>query len=207
MYAYAPPSSIPTPINGPFTTNDGTSYPANWIANSTVEELKGIHVYEVIESTIPEGKRIVSTELQRKTGPVRVERVATFEDIPLAELKATKKATADAMCEAKMSAGYDHDFGGAYGVKTLQTRESDQPYWLALATTAMLIPQEASAGAIRTEDNVNVPVTAAQALAAMMGMQAYLSEILGSLWTIKDAIAAATTEAELNAIDLSPLSL
>ena len=209
MYAYAPPSAVPVEVSGAFTGNDGTQYPPNVLTLWSTEDLKAIHVHEIIEPTVPAGKRIVSTELQRKTGPARVERVATLEDIPLADLKASKKAQADALCGTKMSAGYDHDFGAPYGVKRLQTRESDRPYWLALATAAqtalILGPPNASAGAIRAEDNTNVPVTASEALTAMMGMQAHLGVILASLWSIKDAIAAATTAAEVAAVDLSPL--
>lgn len=81
-YAYAPPSAVPVEVSGAFTTNDGTQYPPNVLTLWSTEDLKAIHVYEVIEPTIPEGKRIASSELQRKTGPVRVERVAVFEDIP-----------------------------------------------------------------------------------------------------------------------------
>ena len=209
MYAYAPPSAVPVEVSGAFTANGGTQYPPNVLTLWSTEDLKAIHVYEVIEPTVPAGKRIVSTELQRKTGPVRVERVATLEDIPLADLKAAKKAQADALCDTKMSAGYDHDFGAPYGVKTLQTRESDRPYWLALAQVSAVMVMAGqgagSAGAIRAEDNVNVPVTAQQALDAMLGMQAHLSVILASLWSIKDEIAAATTAAEVAAVDLSPL--
>ena len=208
-HAYAPPSATPIELSGGFATNDGTQYPGNVLSLWTVESLKAIHVHEIIEPTVPAGKRIVSTELQRKTSPVRVERVATFEDIPLADLKDAKKAQADNLCDTKMSAGYDHDFGAPYGVKTLQTRESDRPYWLALAqvSAAMVMAGQGagSAGAIRAEDNVNVPVTAQQALDAMLGMQAHLGVILAALWSIKDAIAAATTAAEVAAVDLSPL--
>lgn len=209
MYAYAPPSAVPVEVTKGFRDNNGTLLPENMYAQWSAEELRAFHVYEIIEPTIPDGQRIVSTELQRKTGPVRVERVATLEDIPLADLKAVKKAQADALCDAKMSAGYDHDFGGAYGVKRLQTRESDRPYWLALAQVSAVMVMAgqgaSSAGAIRAEDNVNVPVTAQQALDAMLAMQAHLGVILAALWPIKDTIIAATDAAEVAAVDLSPL--
>lgn len=208
-HAYAPPSAVPQEISGAFTTADGTQYPPNTLTLWTTAQLAAIHVYPVIEPTVPAGKRIVSTELQRKTGPVRVERVAVFEDIPLAEIKAAKIRLSDDLWEAKSSAGYPHDFGAPHGVKTLQTRESDQPYWLALAQVsaiAVLAGQGASpAGAIRTEDNTNVAVTAQQALDAMLGMQAHLGAILAAHWAIKDAVNAATTAAEVAAVDLSPL--
>ena len=209
MYAYAPPSAVPVEVSGAFTGNDGTQYPPNVLTLWSTEDLKAIHVHEIIEPTVPAGKRIVSTELQRKTGPARVERVATLEDIPLADLKASKKAQADALCGTKMSAGYDHDFGAPYGVKRLQTRESDRPYWLALAQVSAVMVMAgqgaSSAGAIRAEDNVNVPVTAQQALDAMLGMQTHLGVILAALWSIKDTIIAATDAAEVAAVDLSPL--
>lgn len=117
------------------------------------------------------------------------------------------RAAIDALYEAKTSAGYPHDFGGGHGVKVLQTRESDLPYWLALAQTASIQIGLGNGGephgAIRTADNTHIPVTASQALAAMLGMQSYLGQFLAASWAIKDEVAAAEDDAALDAIDIN----
>lgn len=120
--------------------------------------------------------------------------------------KVAMRREVDALLALDQETGYDHDFG-AHGVHRLQTRESDLPYWLALAQTASIqiglgngdVPH----GAIRTADNVNVPVTASQALAAMLGMQAHLGAILAHSWALKDQIAAAADGAALDAVDIT----
>lgn len=121
--------------------------------------------------------------------------------------KARMKADVDALEAEKTYAGFGYDFGVPYGVKTLQTREQDRPNWLAVAQVASL--QIAQGGGdlplrtIRTADNTNVPVTANQALAAMLGMQAHLGAILERSWTLKDAIDAAADHDALDAIDIN----
>lgn len=120
--------------------------------------------------------------------------------------KVAMRREVDALWALHQATGYDHDFG-APGVHRLQTRETDLPYWLALAQTASIqiglghgdVPH----GAIRTADNVNVPVTASQALAAMLGMQAHLGAILAHSWALKDEVMAAEGLTALDAIDVS----
>jgi hypothetical protein len=117
------------------------------------------------------------------------------------------KEEIDTIWLTKHTAGYPHDFGGAYGVKLLQTRESDQPFWLALAQVASIMVAQgggaSSCGAIRTADNTNVPVTASEALAAMLGMQAHLGEILAHSWSLKDQVTEADDMDAVLAIDIN----
>lgn len=120
--------------------------------------------------------------------------------------KVAMRREVDALWALHQETGYDHDFG-APGVHRLQTRESDLPYWLALAQTASiqvgLGNGDEPHGAIRTADNVNISVTASQALAAMLGTQAHLGAILAHSWTLKDMVTAAEDVAALDAIDVS----
>lgn len=117
------------------------------------------------------------------------------------------KAAIDAIWQVKHESGYPHDFGAPHGVKVLQTRESDQPFWLALAQVASVMVAQGQAGqscgSIRTEDNANVPVTATEALAAMLGMQAYLGAILAHSWALKDQVTAAEDMDDVLAIDIN----
>jgi hypothetical protein len=126
--------------------------------------------------------------------------VASFEDA-----KADLRLSVNALIEAKMSAGYEHDFGAA-GVHRLQTRESDRPNWLALAQVASIAAAQGGGSvvisSIRTEGNVTIPVSADEAVAAMLGMQAQLGAVMSHGWGLKDAIEAAGDEVALNAINI-----
>lgn len=126
--------------------------------------------------------------------------------VPPAETRETVKAAIDAIWQVKHESGYPHDFGAPHGVKLLQTRESDQPFWLALAQVASIMVAQgngaSSCGTIRTADNTNVPVTAAEALAAMLGMQAYLGAILAHSWSLKDQVTDAEDMDAVLAIDI-----
>ena len=125
--------------------------------------------------------------------------------VPLADRKAAMRAQVDELSLRYSEAGYDHDFGEA-GIHRLQTREQDRTNWLALAQDASLLVLTGnghlSAGGIRTEANATVPVTGAQAQAAMLGMKAHLALIMAHGWGLKDEISAAEDHAALDAIDL-----
>lgn len=127
--------------------------------------------------------------------------------VPPAATRESVKAAIDALWQVKHEAGYPHDFGAPHGVKLLQTRESDQPFWLALAQVASIMVAQgngaSSCGTIRTADNTNVPVTAAEALAAMLGMQAYLGAILAHSWSLKDQVTDAEDMDAVLAIDIN----
>lgn len=131
--------------------------------------------------------------------------IADYE--PPAATRESVNEAIDALWQVKHESGYPHDFGAPYGVKVLQTRESDQPFWLALAQVASIMVAQgngaSSCGAIRTADNTNVPVTAAEALAAMLGMQAYLGAILAYSWSLKDQVASAADMQALDSIDIT----
>lgn len=127
--------------------------------------------------------------------------------VPPAATRESVKEAIDALWQVKHESGYPHDFGAPHGVKVLQTRESDQPFWLALAQVAsIMVAQgngELSCGAIRTLDNTNVPVTGSQALAAMLGMQAHLGAILAYSWSLKDQVEGAEDMEAVEAIDIN----
>lgn len=192
----------------PVVAADGRQASWETFTKLSVAEQESLGGFVVPEPTAPEGK-VETARFLKPTG-AKPSWDVTYVDAPapdLDALKAAKKADVDAISDAKMAAGYPRDFGASYGVKVLQTRDSDKPNWLALAqtATAAIIQGQPNAplGAIRTQDNVNVPVTAQVALATMLGMQAYLAPILANAWALKDAIAAAPDTAALNAIDIN----
>ena len=119
--------------------------------------------------------------------------------------RAAKRDAVQAEADRRMNAGYAHDFGPPHGLLTLQTREPDRTNWLTVAQIARLrVDAEEPDFAmrpIRTAENVNVPITAAAALACMVAQQAHLGAVLEQSWALKDAIAAAPDQAALDAID------
>ena len=128
--------------------------------------------------------------------------LGTFE-----ERKAQKLAAVDHQRASLLAAGYSHDFGGGYGVKVLQTRNTtDQIAWLtsqAAYSAAVASGQGAVLGAtFRPEDNSTVVVTYAEGLAALLGMAAWGAAIYQNSWALKDAIAGAADQAVLDAIDI-----
>ena len=123
----------------------------------------------------------------------------------LAEKQTETTAAVDRLCAEKMAAGYLHDFGTG-GAHTLQTREDDRPNWLAVlvAAQAKIIAGQGTANlppGIRTLDNTVVPVTANEAQAAMLGMQAHLAAVLARAWALKDAANSATTPEALALVE------
>jgi len=90
---------------------------------------------------------------------------------------------------------YPHDFGGDYGVLTLQLRDSDRIAWLTLDSNASKLiaaGQGETAGLleIRTEENLTVPVTPNEASQAMAGLAQYGSAVMAASWRHKDALRA-----------------
>ena len=131
----------------------------------------------------------------------------TSPPVPLDTARAAKHVAVQAEADRRMNAGYAHDFGPSHGVLTLQTREHDRANWLTVDRVAQ---RRIDAGEpdfamrpIRTAENVNVPVTAAEAAACMMAMQTYLGAVLEHAWVLKDAIAATADQATLDAVDIT----
>jgi hypothetical protein len=112
--------------------------------------------------------------------------------------------------EARAAAAFQAGFTPATGPlagHTLQVRDSeDRTNWLtsqaaysaAVATGA----GEVQAARFRTAANDTVVVTYAEGLAALLGMADWGAAIMAASWTLKDALAAAATLAEIEAVDV-----
>jgi uncharacterized radical SAM superfamily Fe-S cluster-containing enzyme len=127
--------------------------------------------------------------------------------LTLAEKKIQKKYAIDALLSEKSQAGYKHDFGGEYGTLTLQTRRSDLSNWLAVAQVSfMMVSQEQGDevfGSIRTAENINVIVTASEALDAMLSMQEQQKLIMEYAWNLKDFLKTINTNKDLEDFDIT----
>ena len=150
----------------------------------------------------PDGAPIVEGEVD-----LTPEEIAEIEAERVPNLKAAKRAAVSALLDAKLSGGYEHDFGEPYGVKKLQTRNiEDRTNWLtSQASYGAAIA--AGAGAVmganfRTEDNININLSYSDGHAVLLAMAQWGAAKYAKSWALKDAIAEAADEAALDAIDI-----
>lgn len=125
----------------------------------------------------------------------------------LEDLKSAKIIDLAAEYQSRVQS-FPWDFGAPFGVLHLQLRGTDdQANWLTLQAKAM---NHISAGqgdaevlAIRTEENITVPVTANVAAQVMDALSSFGGNMKAHQWALKDAINAAEDEAALEAIDIT----
>ncbi|HYC03503.1 MAG TPA: DUF4376 domain-containing protein [Azospirillaceae bacterium] len=174
-------------------------------------------------------------EAMRRVGPVLDEAKGIWEwrheahdyrrDMDQAQLSALLEARraemrtqVTAQREARMAAGYEHDFGAREaeledgtvepaGIRRLQTRPEDQLRWTTLGLSCLA---EMSAGRgdapvrpLKTADNAEVPVTAAEAFTVVTALQGHMGQILDRERALKKAIARA---ASLKALDATQIN-
>tara|TARA_R110000782_G_scaffold167129_10_gene259377 strand:+ start:13750 stop:14310 length:561 start_codon:yes stop_codon:yes gene_type:complete len=125
---------------------------------------------------------------------------------PLDEAKAIKAGLVSAETAGRLLGGYTPQTGPLAGER-LQTRESDQLKWLtshAAYSTAVAAGQGAVMGAdFRPQSNNTITVTYADGLQILLDMAAWGKAIMNHSWSLKDAIAASSDQAELDAIDIT----
>lgn len=129
------------------------------------------------------------------------------EPAELEALKAEKKSALAAEYQQRIQS-FPWDFGAPHGVLHLQLRGTDdQANWLTLQAKAMNLiaagQGDAEVLAIRTEENITVPVTANVAAQIMDALSSFGGNMKAHQWALKDAINAAEDEATLDAIDIT----
>ncbi|AEI71089.1 hypothetical protein [EBPR siphovirus 2] len=130
----------------------------------------------------------------------------TVTNKTLAERKAQMMREVSNLRDAKLTAGYAHDFGPE-GIHLLQTRDADDKLnWLtSQAAYSAAVAQGAGAmmgATFRSADNETFTVSLADGLAALLAMAAWGKAIYGRSWALKDDIEAAATHAALDAVDI-----
>ncbi|WP_142851036.1 DUF4376 domain-containing protein [Telmatospirillum sp. J64-1] len=102
------------------------------------------------------------------------------------------RAAIDAERDRRLALGYRHDFGGDVGVQVLQTRDlTDRTNWLTLDASAKTLVAAGHGDmplSIRTEANVVIQVTAAEAVSIMAAMAQHGAAIMAASWALKDAL-------------------
>ena len=169
-------------------------------ANVDVEELAALGFREVIAEDHAEGD--VATEVT----PVEIDgvykqqwEVRSFTeeelDTKLNVRKAELREQVAALSDSALVSGVPYDFGGAYGIKSIQLRDGDRANLGGMRQIAKdhpEIPQR-----FRTFENVIVPLDADGVLSMTLAALYAYNGILDKAWQLKDAIETATTEAEL----------
>lgn len=188
----------------PFTDAFGIQHPPNTLDFWSPEELAEINAFPIVEADpAPDGQRIASLTLSVVDGvPTRV---ATYEPVPVDVRKASMVAQAQTISETYTA--YPVTAGTMAG-ETLQVRnDTDRTNWLGLQ--AICQAQIAAghgdvAGApLRTTSNTNFTITFNEAAQVLIGIPVWQATVYQRLWAIKDAITAAVTDADLDAIDVT----
>lgn len=140
--------------------------------------------------------------LVREDGVWRVRAVGD----DLADARAAKAAAVNAARDVLISAGYQHNFGGSAGIRTLDQRsEGDAINWLGLynlAAAAVAGGQGSTLMAVRDAGNQTFQASAATIASAMTAMALWRAGILAHSWDLKGEVAAAADAEDLDAIDI-----
>lgn len=139
----------------------------------------------------------------RWTGSALEPYVAPFD---LDQAKRGRAADVNARRDIAIGGGYQHNFGGTAGIRTLDQRsESDAINWLGLKSLAdSLIAAGSGAQAMQIRDAADETFSASANVvsSAMVAMAEWRSAIMSHSWTLKDQISAAVDEAAIAAIDV-----
>lgn len=129
-----------------------------------------------------------------------------WADIAFEEAREAKRAEIDAARDAHREKGYSPTTGPLAGY-TLQAREKDQNNWnTSFGIYTVLIARGAggvSGAEFRTIDDQDIIITYEEGLDVLLDMGAWGGAVFKNSWDLKNAVAAATTQAELDAIDPS----
>lgn len=188
----------------PFTL-DGLQYPGNLLDLWDPAQMAHIGVLPITENVVvPDGHFLVRKELTVVNGlPVEI---GITQQIPLSRLKADKRLALMAKYTEIVDPGMPYEFDGVN--ETLQVRSADDKVnWLILreeckdqiaagnGSAQCLLP-------IRTTVNNEYAVTNTEGKLITDMIRAWFFGKLAALWALKNAIDAATSKAEVDAVNL-----
>lgn len=199
---------ILVPASGPYPDR---KIPFHSMWAFTEPELNAMGVYSIGDdvTVVPSDKQSNEREpfYEQPTNTVRWR--PKLIDLPLADRKDDMREKLRETYNAKLWAGYSHDFGaGLGGVHMLDTSPETKSEWLdyrnackelidaGQGSSVMTLP-------IRTKANVDLAVRANQGMSAMQGMRSREGAHISHARALGDQIRAAQTHAALDAIDLN----
>jgi len=123
--------------------------------------------------------------------------------------KAAKKLLIEDRLNVSLTGGFTvpATVSSGLGGKVLQTRNiEDRTNWLTSQATYSSMVAAGQGGAMgamfRTEDNATVSVTVSEGLAVLLAMAAWGAALMAASWELKDAVTAAETAEDLDAVDI-----
>lgn len=151
--------------------------------------------------TLETGQRAIWNGVEWVVRPVKT------EDEIVSERKEVMRSAVNEKREQVLSSGFSYDFGEPNGVRILQTRDAaDKIAWLtsqAAYQAAVISGNGGEPGAtFRTLDNSSITVSYAAGLNVLLAMAGWGAQIYGRSWELKDAIASASDNDALDAIDI-----
>ena len=127
--------------------------------------------------------------------------------VDLSAVKRVRHSAVNAKRDAVIQSGYQHNFGGAAGIRTLDNRtEGDAINWLGLKglVDAMIATgRDADMVQIRDANDQTFHASARTVSTALLSMAQWRSGLMAHAWTIKDKIAAASDRAAIDAVDIN----
>lgn len=194
-------------ISGAFTSADGTSHPAEWLASSTAEDRAAFGVFEVIQTPPPAGVKSATPKLVKVDGAVHqqwdVEEYTPAETAELmlvhAEVYYQQRATEplpvygvfpDQPIVVKMTPDGREKISGAFGYSDFLIRQGLSP--------SLTFDDEAGA---------EVTLDGSQAIALALNVAVFTGSCDGALRqvrkTITDALAAGGDTPTILSIDIT----
>lgn len=124
----------------------------------------------------------------------------------MAELRAAKASAVNAKRDAIIAGGYQHNFGGTAGIRTLDQRSAEDAInWLGLKGVADAMIAGGNGAepiGIRDAGDETFSSSATVVSSAMVAMGIWRSTVIAHSWVLKDVIAGAENEAAVKAVDV-----
>ncbi len=165
--------------------------------------------YDVVQRTTPPTGDVVVEEAPVVVDGVYIQqwssRAYTAEEeagmLPMKKMDAAAKIAA--IRDARFNEGYKFDFGGEYGLLTIQQREVDRLNVVGVFSIAAALVGAGMGGepmTFRTAENINVATTAAVMVDMAKAAFAFVNQVYGASWQLKDQVDQAATLAAIPVI-------
>ncbi|MCK9234676.1 MAG: DUF4376 domain-containing protein [Gammaproteobacteria bacterium] len=168
--------------------------------NPSREVMESIGYFVIDRTTAPEGDVVTQIQPVKDNGAYKQTwSVRSFNEQELADRLESERANRMSQVKAYRQQveerGFPYDFGGEYGIIHIQVRDGDRVNLTGLRINAMSDPEYTSF--FRVYENIVVPQNAEELIALTSAALTGYTDLLQQVWSIEDAIRAATSIEEL----------